>query len=69
VSQHDITKPWMQEKRTVGYMLTDYGPLDFGNRPVRTRTLGGVGVGGEKPPATQFGPLFVVLLVSLNFTA
>ena len=25
------------------------------NRPVRTRMLGGVGAGGEKPPATRFG--------------
>ena len=40
-------------QRTVGYILTDYGPLVFGNRPVRTRTLGGVGAGGEKPPATR----------------
>ena len=30
-------------QRTVGYILTDYGPLVFGKRPVRTRTLGGVG--------------------------
>jgi hypothetical protein len=25
------------------------------NRPVRTRTQGGVGAGGGKPPATRFG--------------
>jgi hypothetical protein len=25
------------------------------NRLVRTRMLGGVGAGGEKPPATRFG--------------
>jgi len=25
----------------------------YGNRQVRTRLLGGVGAGGEKPPATR----------------
>jgi len=30
-----------------------YGPSLFGNRLVRTRMLGGVGTGGEKPPATR----------------
>ena len=39
-------------------ILTDYGPFVFGNRPVRTRMPGGVGAGGEKPPATRFGPNF-----------
>ncbi len=29
--------------------------LLFGNRPVRTRMRGGVGAGGDKPPATRFG--------------
>ena len=28
----------------------------FGNRPVRTRMPGGVGAGGEKPPATRCTP-------------
>jgi len=36
-------------------MLTGYGPSVFGNRPVRTRMPGGVGAGGEKPPATRLG--------------
>ena len=27
----------------------------FGNRLVRTRMLGGVGAGGERPPATRLG--------------
>ena len=30
-----------------------YGPDIFVNRPVRTRMPGGVGAGGEKPPATR----------------
>ena len=42
-------------QRAVSDILADYGPLVFGNRPVRTRTPGGVGAGGEKPPATRFG--------------
>ena len=33
--------------------MTGYGPSLFGNRLVRTRMLGGVGAGGEKPPATR----------------
>jgi len=32
--------------------LPGYGPVNSVNRPVRTRTRGGVGAGGEKPPAT-----------------
>jgi hypothetical protein len=35
------------------YPLPDYGPVDSVNRPVRTRMRGGVGAGGEKPPATR----------------
>ena len=38
------------------------GPFVFGSRPVRTRMPGGVGAGGEKPPATRLGgvlPLFI----------
>src|SRR4030065_1170221 len=45
--------PFIQ--RTASDILTDYGPFVFGNRPVRTRTPGGVGAGGEKPPATRLG--------------
>ena len=33
--------------------LPGYGPVSQVNRPVRTRTPGGVGAGGEKPPATR----------------
>ena len=34
-------------------LLPGYGPVIFVNRPVRTRMPGGVGAGGEKPPATR----------------
>ena len=33
--------------------LPGYGPVAHGNRLVRTRMLGGVGAGGEIPPATR----------------
>ena len=33
--------------------LPGYGPVGSVNRLVRTRLLGGVGAGGEKPPATR----------------
>ena len=33
--------------------LSGYGPLGLVKRPVRTRMLGVVGAGGEKPPATR----------------
>ena len=51
--------PFIQ--RAASDILTDYGPFVFGNRPVRTRTLGGVGAGGEKPPATRFGRIDVIV--------
>ena len=35
--------------------MTGYGPSLFGNRLVRTRMLGGVGAGGDPPPATRLG--------------
>jgi hypothetical protein len=35
--------------------LPDYGSVVSVNRPVRTRMPGGVGAGGEKPPATRLG--------------
>jgi hypothetical protein len=34
-------------------LLSSYGPMISANRPVRTRTPGGVGAGGENPPATR----------------
>ncbi len=33
--------------------LSGHGPIAYVNRLVRTRLLGGVGAGGEKPPATR----------------
>ena len=33
--------------------LPGYGSVAHGNRLVRTRMLGGVGAGGEIPPATR----------------
>ena len=42
-----IKEPWL--------LMTDYGLSIFGKRPVRTRMPGGVGAGGEKPPATRLG--------------
>ncbi|MBU1566131.1 MAG: hypothetical protein KJ630_10940, partial [Proteobacteria bacterium] len=41
--------------KSCGYTLSGYGPMFYGNRQVRTRLLGGVGAGGEKPLATRFG--------------
>jgi hypothetical protein len=35
--------------------LPGHGPVGSGNRLVRTRMPGGVGAGGDKPPATRFG--------------
>jgi hypothetical protein len=44
-------------QRTVGsHSLPGYGPVTSVNRPVRTRMPGGVGAGGEKPPATRLVP-------------
>ena len=41
-------------KEAVGsHSLPGYGPVISVNRPVRTRMPGGVGAGGEKPPATR----------------
>jgi len=43
-------------QRAVGsHSLPGYGPVISMNRPVRTRMPGGVGAGGEKPPATRLG--------------
>jgi len=37
------------------HSLPGYGPVISVNRLVRTRMPGGVGAGGENPPATRFG--------------
>ena len=40
-------------QRIVGeHSLPGYGPVSLVNRPVRTRMPGGVGAGGEIPPAS-----------------
>ena len=47
-------------QRTVGaYPLPGYGPAVFVNRLMRTRMLGGVGRGGEKPPLTRLCHNFI----------
>src|SRR6185369_13059762 len=47
-------------QRTVGEAsLPGYGPVILSNRPVRTRMPGGVGAGGEKPPATRLAVRFL----------
>src|SRR3972149_9206406 len=51
--------PFIQ--RAASDILTDYGPFDFGARRVRTRTPGGVGAGGETPPATRLMGQMVAL--------
>ena len=41
-------------QRTVGEdSLPGYGPVALSNRRMWTRLYGGVGAGGEKPPATR----------------
>ena len=44
------------------HSLPGYGSVTHGNRLVRTRMPGGVGAGGEIPPATRLGciPSFLV---------
>jgi len=54
--------PFIQ--RAASDILTDYGPFGFGNRPVRTRTPGGVGAGGEKPPATRLYVFISIFLLA-----
>ncbi len=44
--------------------MTGYGPSIFGNRPVRTRMPGGVGAGGEKPPATRLETFHSSIILS-----
>jgi len=40
------------------HSLSGQNRIALVNRPVRTRTPGGVGAGGEKPPATRLGKQF-----------
>ena len=41
--------------------LPGYGPVTHGNRLVRTRMPGGVGAGGEIPPATRLAFINYIL--------
>ncbi len=52
--------------KELGLEMTGYGPSLFGNRLVRTRMLGGVGAGGEKPPATRLGDVVFVHLFMVS---
>jgi hypothetical protein len=47
--------------------LTGYGPFVPGNRPVRTRMPGGVGAGGEKPPATRLAIEYNLYVYKLSW--
>ena len=44
-----------------------YGPVSSVNRLVRTRLLGCVGAGGEKPPATRLGILLTIVHIYNEF--
>jgi hypothetical protein len=46
--------------------LPDYCSVVSVNRPVRTRMPGGVGAGGEKPPATRLDPLLLRIFKYLH---
>ena len=55
-------------QRAVGsHSLPGYGPVISVNRPVRTRMPGGVGAGGEKPPATRLCGLVYILSFISDF--
>ncbi len=53
------------------HSLSGYGSVGFRNRLVRTRMLGGVGAGGEIPPATRLHVLlfYVVFYFDGEFQA
>ncbi len=48
----EIARSGLGESRSV--KIASYGPIGFRNRSVQTPMLGGVGAGGERPPATRF---------------
>ena len=50
----EINGSYRQLFKELSGVLTRLWLGTFANRLVRTRLLGGVGAGGEKPPATQF---------------
>ena len=49
-----VKELWVNIYQPRADSLPGYGAVAYGNRRVRTRLLGGVGAGGEKPPATRF---------------
>jgi hypothetical protein len=64
-TQSGMTNKWFERsravvcQRTVGTSITRYGAVAHGKRLVRPSLLGGVGDGGEIPPATRFGHFFL----------
>src|SRR5665647_896 len=52
-----ISRAYIRQRAVGKHPLPGYGPVISVNRPVRTRMPGGVGAGGEKPPATRLGKL------------
>ena len=51
-------------QRSMGkHPLPGYGSVAHGNRLVRTRMLGGVGAGGEIPPATRLSDVHFILVL------
>ncbi len=53
------------------FILPGYGPVIFVNRPVRTRTPGGVGAGGEPPRLPDYVSFFFAksTIASTNLTS
>ena len=49
------------------HLIPDYGPVNSVNRPVRTRTRGGVGAGGIKPPGYPIGPFHFAFSARISF--
>jgi hypothetical protein len=52
-----VMEPLKVAQKAISEGVKNQGPVVFVNRLVRTRMLGGVGAGGEKPPATRLGNL------------
>ncbi len=58
MTDHGRNKSGCQHERfdPNDFPMTFYGLMISANRLVRTRMPGGVGAGGENPPATRFSP-------------
>ncbi len=68
VIQTGMTNKWEKDQsllsvnKTVGkHSLPGYGSVASGNRLVRTRLIGDVGAGEERPPATRLGSLCLLV--------